>query len=113
MIKAEKQNPSLQAAAARIEQARAISRVSRSEWVPDVRPSASYRRSQESKESQMAFIQAPVSMWRIPFDLSYELDLWGRVRRGFEAARATLKRLWLRKSRLCSHCNPILRRRIS
>ena len=88
MIKAEKQNPSLQAAAARIEQARAISRVSRSEWVPDVRPSASYRRSQESRESPMAFIQGPVNMWRIPFDLSYELDLWGRVRRGFEAARA-------------------------
>ena len=26
--------------------------------------------------------------WQAPLDLSYEIDLWGRVRRGFESARA-------------------------
>jgi multidrug efflux system outer membrane protein len=26
--------------------------------------------------------------WRIPFDLTYEIDVWGRVRRSFESAKA-------------------------
>ena len=30
-----------------------------------------------------------VSNWTIPLDLSYEVDVWGRVRRSLEAARAT------------------------
>jgi multidrug efflux system outer membrane protein len=88
VIKAEKQNPQLQAAAARLEQARALSRLPKTEWVPNVQPSPSYRRFQDSTQSPMAFITAPVNMWRVPFDLSYEIDLWGRVRRGFESARA-------------------------
>src|SRR5205814_1861808 len=30
-----------------------------------------------------------VSNWTIPLDLSYEVDVWGRVRRSLESARAT------------------------
>ena len=30
--------------------------------------------------------------WQTPLDLSYEIDLWGRVRRGFESARADAAR---------------------
>ena len=31
---------------------------------------------------------ALVTTYSVPFDLSYEVDLWGRVRRSFEAAQA-------------------------
>src|SRR5207244_9054056 len=29
-----------------------------------------------------------VNDWLIPFDLTYEIDVWGRVRRSFESSRA-------------------------
>lgn len=35
---------------------------------------------------------SPISnMYRIPFDLSYEIDIWGRVRRSYESARAQVR----------------------
>ena len=35
-----------------------------------------------------SFGDLTVNNYRAPLDLSYEIDLWGRVRRGFESARA-------------------------
>jgi NodT family efflux transporter outer membrane factor (OMF) lipoprotein len=35
-----------------------------------------------------AFSGTPFQLWAGTADMSYELDLWGRVRRGYEAARA-------------------------
>src|SRR6266496_342146 len=34
------------------------------------------------------FGDVTANTFRAPLDLSYEIDLWGRVRRGFESARA-------------------------
>ncbi|MCC6489797.1 MAG: TolC family protein, partial [Candidatus Hydrogenedentes bacterium] len=35
---------------------------------------------------------SPISnSYRIPFDLSYEIDIWGRVRRSYESARAQVR----------------------
>ena len=31
----------------------------------------------------------PVGEYQLPFDLSYEVDLWGQIRRGVTAARET------------------------
>jgi multidrug efflux system outer membrane protein len=85
------QNQDLKAALARVEQARAAARISRADLLPTVNGSASYTRFRTSGNapSPLGFpipsFQA--QQWDVPFDLSYEIDLWGKVRRGFEAAR--------------------------
>lgn len=36
-------------------------------------------------------VETTSNSFRVPFDLSYEVDIWGRVRRSFEAARAEMQ----------------------
>lgn len=81
-------NPNLQAAFARVEQARSTARMSRSELLPNLTANPSFRRERYSPNQQPAFGAITVNSIRVPLDLSYEVDLWGRVRRGFEASRA-------------------------
>jgi outer membrane protein TolC len=51
-------------------------------------PSASYVKSSDySPNSPSKIQQVSTSDFALPFDFSYELDLWGRVRRGVAAAR--------------------------
>ncbi len=89
--KATEQNQDLKAAAARIEQSRAIARLSRSDLFPGVTGSAAFNRVRTSGNapSPVGFPipSLQISEWKAPFDLSYEVDLWGKVRRSFEAAR--------------------------
>jgi len=44
-----------------------------------------------SGASQNAGIYQPFSLWQYGFDSSWELDLWGRVRRNVEGAQASLQ----------------------
>ncbi|HUS36948.1 MAG TPA: efflux transporter outer membrane subunit [Verrucomicrobiae bacterium] len=81
-------NPNLQAAFARVEQARSTARMSRAELLPNLVANPSFRRERYSPNQQPAFGAITVNSIRVPLDLSYEIDLWGRVRRGFEASRA-------------------------
>jgi multidrug efflux system outer membrane protein len=81
-------NPNLQAAFARVEQARSTARMSKSELLPNLAVNPSFRRERYSPNQQPAFGAITVNTIRVPLDLSYEIDLWGRVRRGFEASRA-------------------------
>jgi len=82
----------LKAAIARVEQARARARVSRADFFPSLTTSPSWQRYRTSETS------APTGGFRsesitandfsLPIDLSYEVDLWGKVRRAFESNRA-------------------------
>ena len=85
-------SPSLAAAVAKVEQARAGARVRMAEWAPDIRLNGRGQSEQTSGN-----LPTPVP-FRIPaaridsfstgLDLSYEIDLWGRIRREVESARA-------------------------
>jgi hydrophobe/amphiphile efflux-1 (HAE1) family protein/NodT family efflux transporter outer membrane factor (OMF) lipoprotein len=81
-------NQELKAAVARVDQARATARVSRSELLPTIDFNPSVSRDRFSPNQDPSFGNITANSFRVPLDLSYEVDLWGRVRRGFEAARA-------------------------
>jgi multidrug efflux system outer membrane protein len=81
-------NQQLKAAVARVEQARATARVARSELMPTLNADPSWTRQRYSPNQNPSFGNVTASTFSAPLDLSYEIDLWGRVRRGFESARA-------------------------
>jgi len=78
-------NQNLKAAVARVMQARSAAGLSRSESFPSVDMNPSARRSYSSSGDGKG---VTANLFSLPFDLSYELDLWGRVRRLNEAAKA-------------------------
>src|SRR2546425_4412620 len=80
-------NQELKAAIARVEQARATARVARSELLPTLNADSSYTRQRFSPNQVPSFGDLTANNYRAALDLSYEIDLWGRVRRGFESAR--------------------------
>jgi multidrug efflux pump len=81
-------NQNLKAAMANVEQARATARVARSEFFPDVNFQPSWNRQRFSPNQEPNFGNLTANTFSVPLDLSYEIDLWGRVRRSFESARA-------------------------
>lgn len=84
-------NLDLQAAFARVEQARAMARISRSDFYPAVQGAGRFYRfrTSENAPSPVGFTVPSFTLqqWDTPLDLSYELDLWGRVQRSFESAQ--------------------------
>jgi multidrug efflux system outer membrane protein len=81
-------NQQLKAAVARVDQARATARVARSELMPTLSLAPSFTRQHYSPNANPSFGDKTANSYNAPLDLSYEIDLWGRVRRGFESARA-------------------------
>jgi outer membrane protein, multidrug efflux system len=81
-------NQGLKAAVARVEQARATARIARSDLLPNLSFEPSFTRQRYSPNESPSFGPLTANTWQAPLDLSYEVDLWGRVRRGFESARA-------------------------
>jgi len=84
-------NEELKAAMARVEQARASARVSGADFWPGVGVNPQYSRYRTSGNSPSP-VPFPIpsftqSSWTVPFDLTYEVDLWGKVRRSFESSR--------------------------
>jgi NodT family efflux transporter outer membrane factor (OMF) lipoprotein len=87
-------NYDLQAAAARVEQALAAARITRSEGLPQVDGGLSAQRSKQN------FLGFPIpgtgggpttnttSIYNLSADLSWEIDLWGRVRDATSASLA-------------------------
>jgi multidrug efflux system outer membrane protein len=94
---ASESNQTLQQAVARVDEARALARVAGSFLYPTISNDPSFRRqrysaNRESTITGKKVLQgATVEDWLIPIDLSYEIDVWGRVRRSFESARAQAK----------------------
>jgi multidrug efflux system outer membrane protein len=87
------QNKDLRIAMARVSQARALLKISRADLLPTVSGEASYQRSRMSEIDRVPIapnIAAPNDAFSLTANASYEVDLWGRVRRLNEAARAQL-----------------------
>ncbi|MGO8697339.1 MAG: TolC family protein [Limisphaerales bacterium] len=87
-LQALQANQSLKAAVARVDQARATARVARGDLLPSLNLDPSFNRQRYSPNQAPAYGPLTANTWQAPLDLSYEIDLWGRVRRGFESARA-------------------------
>jgi len=83
-----KSNQDLKAAVARVDQARATARAARSEFLPNLNLDPSFTRQRFSPNQVPSFGNVTGNTFNLPLDLSYEVDLWGRVRRSFESARA-------------------------
>ena len=81
-------NQDLKAAVARVDQSRATARVARSEFLPNLDFDPSFTRQRYSPNQVPSFGNVTADTFSVPLDLSYEVDLWGRVRRSFESARA-------------------------
>jgi multidrug efflux system outer membrane protein len=86
--RATSQNQNLKAAVARLGQARATARVARGELLPSAALAPSWTRQRFSPNQVPSFGNMTANSFSVPLDFSYELDLWGRVRRSFESARA-------------------------
>jgi NodT family efflux transporter outer membrane factor (OMF) lipoprotein len=81
-------NQDLKVAEARLREARALIRFNRAAEFPTISTGAGISSIQESANRPFATGSFPSSGdFLLSFDLSYELDLWGRVRRTVAAAR--------------------------
>ncbi len=92
------EGPDIRAATARLDEARAARRIASADFWPAVAAAATYTRFEQSLESPGAIgqlVQAGLAerdgeFYNATVDASWELDLFGRVRRNNEAAAATL-----------------------
>jgi multidrug efflux system outer membrane protein len=80
-------NYDLRAAEWRVEEARAEAGIARSTFYPQIQAGAGWSRSRSSAFTSGASVE-PVSLYDVNLGLSWELDLWGRIRRLDEAALA-------------------------
>jgi len=82
-------NQNLMAAEAQYTQARALVRYSRGAYFPTIEGGASASRNKISNNRPPSLTTngATYSDFQIPFELSYEVDVWGRVRRTVESSR--------------------------
>jgi NodT family efflux transporter outer membrane factor (OMF) lipoprotein len=72
--------------------ARAAARGARAELFPNVTASPSITRSHSSENSATApagASAATITSYQLPIDLSYEVDVWGRIRRNVESSVAS------------------------
>lgn len=85
------QNLTLRSAAWRIAESRALRNIAAANLFPQSQTvSGQYAHSQNSLNTATAFPGFPVTVddWSVGFDASWEIDLWGRIRRGVRAADA-------------------------
>ncbi|EDY22249.1 RND efflux system, outer membrane lipoprotein, NodT family [Chthoniobacter flavus Ellin428] len=79
-------NQTVQAAMARVDQARAVARITASRFAPQIGFDPSLNRFHTQLNHVPSLLTA--TQTTLPLDLSYEVDLWGKIRRAFEASRA-------------------------
>ena len=84
-------NQSLAAAEAQYRQARALAQAASSAYFPVVTAGASVSRFRRSANAYGAIpsIAGPANDFALPLDVSWEADIWGRVRRSVESAQAS------------------------
>lgn len=90
--RAAKANLDVRTASNRLEQSRLLRQVTGSEQLPGISANGAYKRARNSSvgvldESGLEG-RAPFELWSGAIDASWELDLWGHVRRNVEAADA-------------------------
>lgn len=84
-------NRDIKVAAARIAEARAQLGASRLAQLPQVNASASGGRSRASRAGlSTSGVDTEATLYSVGLDAAFEVDLWGRLSRATEAARATL-----------------------
>jgi multidrug efflux system outer membrane protein len=87
-------NQQLVAAYANFQQARALVNVARADYFPQLSANPSYTRQRVSAGQSSGAASSSkgftFNTFNVPLDASWELDLWGRVRREVEGARANL-----------------------
>jgi multidrug efflux system outer membrane protein len=85
-------SPTLRAAVARVDEARAVAGIARAAFFPQVTLDAAAKRERTSGNPPTPIPfpvpAATIDTFSLPIDFSYEIDLWGRVRRSLESARA-------------------------
>lgn len=95
VVEAQQRNFDVQQAASRLEQSRAIRRQIAADNVPAVEGATAYSRSRTSQRGlndpsgnggKQAF-----NLWNGGLGISWEVDLWGRVKRSVEAADASVQ----------------------
>lgn len=92
-------NQSLAAARGRLEQARSLARIATAAYFPQVSTDPNLVRERGSGNRPLNGASASLiqprpytqNVYAIPFSLSYEVDLFGRVRKNVEAANASLQ----------------------
>jgi NodT family efflux transporter outer membrane factor (OMF) lipoprotein len=83
-------NQNVAAAEAQFRQAQALVRASRAGYYPTLTAGASVIRSRPSENAGSNTRSVSTTTdYLLPIDLSWELDLWGKIRRTVEAARAS------------------------
>jgi len=81
-------NQDLKRAIARVTEARALARASKADYYPNVSAASEYSRSRFSQNRDNAPRKSNSDDFSASLDLSYEIDIWGRVRRTVEAANS-------------------------
>jgi multidrug efflux system outer membrane protein len=81
-------NTDLRVALAHVKEARAFNRESKFDLAPTLTTSGGYTKLRLSTEQSAAVFGREQELYDAGFDASWELDLFGRVRRGVEASRA-------------------------
>lgn len=88
-------NLDVQLAANRLEQSRVLQGITQGGRLPAVAAQGGYRRARNSAEGlndpSGREGRAPFELWTLAADASWEVDLWGRVRRQVEAAEAQVQ----------------------
>jgi len=84
-------NHDLRIALAHVKEARALHRETRLDLAPTVTAAGTYTKQRFSQEQSAAVFGRDQSQYDAGFDASWELDLFGRVRRGVEASRAEVQ----------------------
>ena len=83
-------NQQLAAAFANLQQARALVSVARAGFFPQISTTPEVIRQRTSANQSRGSGASTYNTFSVPFDASWELDLWGRVRRTVESAQAGL-----------------------
>lgn len=81
-------NQDLKRAVARVAEARALARASAADWYPGLGAGAAFQGIRHSAGTDNVLPHLETSEYSTSFDLSYEIDVWGRVRRTVEAVKA-------------------------
>ncbi|WP_426619453.1 efflux transporter outer membrane subunit [Pseudomonas rustica] len=93
--RAAKANFDVRIASNRLEQSRVIRQVTGSQQFPGISTGGSYQRERSSSvgllDASNMNGKAPYELWMATVDASWEVDLWGRVRRNVEAADADIE----------------------
>jgi outer membrane protein, multidrug efflux system len=84
-------NYDVQLAQARLREARALWTAARFDYVPTITSESRYDKFQTTIDAAGKDRTRRNELYRSGFDATWELDLWGRVRRSVEAARATVE----------------------